>query len=195
MPREGFCPAAPSRKKIRAASRWAAARNSRSVARARSARRVTAASGSDLSATLATPSGSLARLLCPRVLTSDTDYLACVVPAFELGRKAGLGQPITPEDEAQLAPAWDLSSSAVELPVYYSWRFATGAGGDFQSLAMLLTARPLPPGIGERPIDVGDMKKLTSPPSTAVTDGPPPFVGKWRICRPPAEVLNCSPQR
>ncbi len=117
---------------------------------------VTAAAGSDLSATLATPSGSLARLLCPRVLTSDTDYLACVVPAFELGRKAGLGQPITPADEAQLAPAWDLSSATVELPVYYSWRFATGAGGDFQSLAMLLTARPLPPGIGERPIDLGD---------------------------------------
>jgi hypothetical protein len=117
---------------------------------------VTAAAGTDLSATLATPSGSLARLLCPRVLTPDTDYLACVVPAFELGRKAGLGQPIAPADEAQLAPAWGLSSSTVELPVYYSWRFATGAGGDFQSLAMLLTARPLPPGIGERPIDVGD---------------------------------------
>src|SRR5204862_3190428 len=34
------------------------------------------------------------------------------------------------------------------------WSFSTGAGGDFQSLAMLLRARPLPPGIGVQPVDV-----------------------------------------
>ena len=42
----------------------------------------------------------------------------------------------------------------VELPVYHHWSFATGAGGDFQSLAMLLRARPLPEGVGLRPYDV-----------------------------------------
>src|SRR5262249_58654171 len=34
---------------------------------------------------------SLARLVCPRVLAPNTDYIACVVPTFELGRKAALG--------------------------------------------------------------------------------------------------------
>jgi hypothetical protein len=103
------------------------------------------------------PERSVARLLCPRVLQPDTDYLACVVPTFELGRKAGLGLDITADDEARLAPAWDQSAAAVELPVYYTWEFATGAGGDFQSLALLLRARSLrtlPPGIGAKQIDV-----------------------------------------
>ena len=116
---------------------------------------VTAAAGADLGSTLADPAGSLARLLCSRILAPDTDYLACVVPTFELGRLAGLGRPVTAADEAHLAPAWDLAASSVELPVYYSWTFATGAGGDFQSLAMLLRARPLPDGIGALDIDVG----------------------------------------
>ena len=45
------------------------------------------------------PALTVSRLLCPRRLDPLTDYLACVVPAFELGRKAGLGLPIQPDDE------------------------------------------------------------------------------------------------
>src|SRR5687768_14961464 len=40
------------------------------------------------------PERSLSRLLCPRILEPKTDYVACVVPAFELGCKAGLGEEI-----------------------------------------------------------------------------------------------------
>ena len=36
------------------------------------------------------PARSISRLLCPRRLQPLTSYLACVVPAFEIGRKAGL---------------------------------------------------------------------------------------------------------
>lgn len=102
------------------------------------------------------PSHSLSRLVCGRILATDTDYLACVVPTFELGRLAGLGEPITAQEEKRLAPAWTIHPDPgfVELPVYYHWDFATGAGGDFQSLAMLLRARPLPEGVGLRPYDV-----------------------------------------
>lgn len=102
------------------------------------------------------PERTVSRLLCSRILAPDTEYLACVVPTFELGCKAGLGQEIRSADEARLEPAWKPTSQTVELPVYYSWQFATGAGGDFQSLAMLLRARPLPPGIGVQPVDVGE---------------------------------------
>jgi hypothetical protein len=119
----------------------------------------TAAAGAEpelLAELAAHPERSVARLLCPRVLAPDTDYLACLVPTFELGRKAGLGLPVSPDDERKLDPAWSLGADAVELPVYHHWSFATGAGGDFQSLALLLRARPLPPGVSVRPVDVSE---------------------------------------
>ena len=71
------------------------------------------------------PHLSLSRLVCPRILAANTDYIACVVPTFELGRKAGLGLPIAEADVVAanaLAPAWTLTATAplqVQLPVYY----------------------------------------------------------------------------
>ncbi len=109
-----------------------------------------------LAALAANPERCVARLLCPRILAPDTEYLACVVPTFALGRKAGLGETITAADEGRLDPAWEHTDTSVELPVYHSWNFATGAGGDFQSLALLLRARPLPEGVGTTPIDIGE---------------------------------------
>ena len=41
------------------------------------------------------PERSLSRLICPRRLEPSASYYACVVPAFEAGRIAGLGQPVT----------------------------------------------------------------------------------------------------
>jgi hypothetical protein len=104
------------------------------------------------------PHLSSSRLLCPRLLQPDTDYLACVVPTFEVGRKAGLGDTIT-EGEVSgplgLAPAWRSDATAVTLPVYAHWQFRTGSGGDFASLVRLLRIQPAPAGLGTRPIDVG----------------------------------------
>lgn len=107
------------------------------------------------------PQLSLSRLVCPRLLTANTDYIACVVPTFDLGRKAGLGQPIADTDLTAtnaLAPAWSLTATAplqVQLPVYYSWQFRTGVGGDFQSLARLLRIAS-PPGLGQRTVVIGE---------------------------------------
>ncbi len=42
----------------------------------------------------AEPAHSVSRILCPRLLQPLTDYLACLVPAFEVGRKATLNLPI-----------------------------------------------------------------------------------------------------
>jgi hypothetical protein len=104
------------------------------------------------------PERSLSRLLCPRVLQANTDYIACVVPTFELGRKAGLGLAIKDEELAgALAPAWSFSPApaVVTLPVYHQWRFRTGAGGDFESLVRLLRARSAPEGLGKRSFAIG----------------------------------------
>jgi hypothetical protein len=102
------------------------------------------------------PQRNLSRLICPRRLEPNTRYLACVVPAFEAGRKSGLGLPVNDADERRLAPAWDGSQPQVTLPVYYSWTFGTGSGGDFESLARRLTGRPIPDHVGRRPLLVGD---------------------------------------
>jgi len=96
---------------------------------------------------------SLSRLVCPRILEPETDYIACVVPAFELGRKTGLGLPV---DEGDLTPAWSLTATTptqVLLPVYYHWSFRTGAGGDFEALARALK-RGEPADLGRRLINI-----------------------------------------
>ncbi len=54
------------------------------------------------------PARNLSRLVCGRLLDEQTSYLACVVPTFEAGRRAGLGDdPGTAE-----GPAWTLAGHA-----------------------------------------------------------------------------------
>jgi hypothetical protein len=110
------------------------------------------------------PQRNAARLLCPRQLKPTTRYLACIVPAFEAGRRAGLGLDPEPADEAALRPAWTPASTAVTLPIYYAWEFATGSGGDFESMVRALRPRELPPGVGHQRVYVG----AAGPPLPAV---------------------------
>lgn len=88
----------------------------------------------------ANPNLGCSRLLCPRRLQPETHYTAFLVPAFEKGRLAGLGN----EDDAINAvpnaqASWSAAASApVDFPVYYEWEFVTKNKGDFESLALLL---------------------------------------------------------
>ncbi|MGE0645797.1 MAG: hypothetical protein AB7P24_19230 [Nitrospira sp.] len=102
------------------------------------------------------PERTLSRLLAPRRLDPNTAYYACLVPTYDVGRKAGLGEPITPEDEQALKPAWPktAASGPVTLPVLFQWEFRTGLAGDFESLARRLKAQPLPSRVGLRPVDI-----------------------------------------
>lgn len=87
----------------------------------------------------AAPDLNVSRLICPRRLAPRTRYLACIVPAWEPGRLAGLGllaaSPIA--DNAALAPAWT-PAKETKLPLYYHWEFSTGDAGDFETLARRL---------------------------------------------------------
>ena len=100
------------------------------------------------------PDQNLSRLLSSRRLEAETSYLACVVPTFEAGRKAGLGEEVTAADEDELAPAWDGTKPVVTLPVYYHWEFATGSGGDFETLARRLKPQAVAADVGRRPLRV-----------------------------------------
>ena len=90
------------------------------------------------------PGRACSRLICPRHLEPDTAYLACVVPAFKAGVKAGLGELVTAEDEGKLEPAWPAAPpNRVRLPVYHAWEFATGPAGSFETLVRRLHPSPL----------------------------------------------------
>lgn len=96
------------------------------------------------------PARSLARLLSPRRLAPDTHYLACVVPTLESARLAGLGLVVDGQ-RASTQRAWGQSGQAtITLPVYHSFRFATGPSGDFETLVRRLRGVPLPDGLGQR---------------------------------------------
>jgi hypothetical protein len=156
-------PAQPGRELPDLAESWAWAH-----AQVMGSRRETAA----LEAALAgDPALNVARLLCPRRLDPATEYLACLVPAFDLGRKAGLGLAVEPGDEQRLEPAWRSGAASqvqVALPVYYSWEFRTGTGGDFKALVAQL--KPLDPR--DLPSRVGKCRVDVSRPGFAIT--PPP---------------------
>ena len=97
---------------------------------------------------------NLSRLICPRRLVPGRRYFACLVPAFEVGRVAGLGGE--PTEGLGLAPAWRRDDSAVTLPLYFHWEFGTSNGGsDFEDLVDRLEAREVPEGAGTLPMFVG----------------------------------------
>ena len=107
---------------------------------------------------------NLSRLVCPRQLEDNCDYIACVVPTFESGRRVGLGLNDLPNQNG-LAPAWGGGSGDVTLPVYDHWRFTTSASANFEALARKLKAVPAPREVGRRTID-------TSTPGGRLDDAP-----------------------
>ena len=93
----------------------------------------------------------ISRLTCPRKLKPNTPYGAFVVPAFETGRLAGLGQD--PKDADAQLPAWSATPGAVELPIYYQWRFRTGENEDFESMVKRLEPKVADSRLGIRNMD------------------------------------------
>ena len=102
------------------------------------------------------PELNVSRLVCPRRLESGEDYIAALVPAFESGRLAGLGQTVP--DAATTTAAWGGSGgvgATVTLPLYFHWEFSTGPSGNFEYLARQLEPRPVPDTVGKRPMFIG----------------------------------------
>ncbi|QHV95035.1 hypothetical protein [Spirosoma endbachense] len=100
------------------------------------------------------PDLGIARLMCPRHLEPNTAYHAFLIPAFEIGRKAGLGEAVNDSDPA-LTMSWAKDETGEkEYPVYYRWFFRTGVGGDFESLVRLLQPRDMDKRVGIRDMDM-----------------------------------------
>lgn len=100
------------------------------------------------------PQQTISRLLCARHLDPSTHYQAFVVPAFDAGVQAGLGQ--APSNSGQLGPAWVGTEQTVRLPVFSSFEFSTSDAGDFESLVRKLAPHIAPASTGTRPMSVKD---------------------------------------
>jgi hypothetical protein len=101
-----------------------------------------------------TPHVVISRILCPRKLDPDTAYSAFLVPAFEAGRLALLGQDTSGVQTA--TPAWPPADgkTPLTLPFFTQFQFHTSDQGDFESLVRRLNRVVLPPEVGIRPMDV-----------------------------------------
>ncbi|MEL7312478.1 MAG: hypothetical protein AAFN07_13270 [Pseudomonadota bacterium] len=95
------------------------------------------------------PDGVYSRLLCPRQLEPKTHYHAFLIPTFETGRRAGLGQ--SPASVPAQQPAWP--NGATEFPVYHRFSFATGKNFDFEYLVKQLQPRVMDERVGVREMD------------------------------------------
>jgi hypothetical protein len=97
------------------------------------------------------PDLAYSRIMCPRRLEPDTSYYAFLIPTFETGRLAGLGQDL-PATTVATASAWD--NNQTEFPYYYKWFFMAGDFGDFEYLVTLLKPQPVDSRVGARDMDV-----------------------------------------
>ncbi|WP_339711914.1 hypothetical protein [uncultured Kriegella sp.] len=104
------------------------------------------------------PDEGVSRLLCPRKLLKETNYEAFLIPAFETGRLAGLGEDPAGVDAQK--PSWKKGSihdgvpRPFEFPVYFRWKFSTGRFGDFESLVAMLKPVITKPELGKRAMDI-----------------------------------------
>ncbi len=107
------------------------------------------------------PDTALSRLLCPRKLTRNTAYTAFLIPAFETGRRAGLGLPTT--DVPAQASSWikngqqSAKPRPFDFPVYFQWSFRTSQDGDFETLVTKLKPIIMKPESGMMPMDVQEV--------------------------------------
>jgi hypothetical protein len=98
------------------------------------------------------PTKTLSRLVCPRLLAPHSSYIACVVPVWQAGRRAGLGDVSDGVGASDFA--WSMTDDDVRLPVYSTWEFATGNGGGFEDLVRALKRLDDLGSVGQRRLDV-----------------------------------------
>ena len=122
-----------------------------------------------------------ARIICPRRLEANTNYHAFLIPSFETGRLAGLGDFDTAESTSVNKSSWD--DVQTDFPYYHRWYFATGNMGDFEYLARQLKPKAADERIGYRPmaVDVDGIADLQLPGCLRVPLGTLPLATRIKI--------------
>jgi len=144
----------------------------------------------------ASPFGLISRLVAARRLVPRTTYTAFVVPTYECGRLRGLSPDALHEHSTGLA--WENAAAGHQLPVYFSWSFATSEYGDIEALAERLEGRGLDPDTGTRPLQSA-LQEYNVPPAVpnrryegaiVSTEIPPHPAQASEITHRLVEVLN-----
>lgn len=116
------------------------------------------------------PDAAYARLICPRKLDANISYTGFIVPALDVGRRAGLGDVIADNEDGSIR-SW--AGAATDFPVYYEWRFRTGLEGDFELLVRALVPRDMDRRVGVRDMDISrpgfGVASVTNPPDGKVS--------------------------
>jgi len=134
------------------------------------------------------------RLMSPRKLLPDTAYYAFIIPAFETGRLAGLG-----ESEETIAhipaqqPSWSEAGANGEMPVYYQWYFRTGDNEDFESLVKKLEPMEMDPRVGIRDMDCAKPGFVTAGGTGPFPTTSPPVLGLEGALKSPKAVSTVFP--
>ncbi len=117
----------------------------------------------------ADPDLAYSRLLCPRQLEPNCSYTAFVLPAFETGRKAGLGQAVAETDNGTTR-SWEGTETL--FPIFYEWTFRTGGGGDFETLVRNMIPCDVDSAVGVRDMDIAEpgfgLDAVSNPPNKLV---------------------------
>lgn len=125
---------------------------------------------------------AFSRLLCPQRLKPRTRYRALVVPLFETGRLAGLGEPLP--DGGSDDFAWAVGDTSATLPVYLSWQFSTGISRGAEDMLRNLFAVPPKGDLPRVPVNSDSARELL-----------PPLVGRKIEKRAVFAVQPPSPQQ
>jgi len=123
------------------------------------------------------PHRSLSRILSPRRLDGLKSYEAFLVPTFERGRLAGLGDSAAATTLPSLFSWKKDTKDAQEFPYYYHWSFSTGEAGDVETLVRKLKPNSMA-SVSLPKINIQALAKQLS-----VPQAPPP-------ARPPAAFLE-----
>ncbi len=80
------------------------------------------------------PDTNCCRLICPVQLSGGKPYTAFLVPAYEAGRRAALGEDVEVNLKDNLKPWNAVAGKAFDLPVFYQWSFTASEYGEFEEL-------------------------------------------------------------
>lgn len=112
------------------------------------------------------PDGFTCRLLSPRRLEQQTMYHAFLVPSYESGRLAGLGEDFSKIPARQAAWTDTNRPTTLDFPAYFRWSFAT-TDVSFEDLLSKMKATSANTNVGIRDMD-------TSQPGYIKADGSAP---------------------
>ena len=135
------------------------------------------------------PDGFTCRLMSPRRLEPRTFYHAFVVPAYESGRLAGLGEEFSAIKARQLAWTDTNRPANLDFPIYHRWTFGT-TEVSFEELLSRFKTASTNPEVGIRPMDTSQAgytkAKTTTNESVGTTN--PSVMGLEGALKSPATV-------